>query len=47
MRKSFFDCATLAEAKKLAPWAAKIVRVDGGFLAFESPDDYRVWKNQK
>lgn len=30
-----------------AQWAAKIVRVDGGYMAFESIDDYRMWANQK
>lgn len=44
---------TEAEAKnrkqvdKLCPWASKIVKVDGGWMAFESWDDYRTWKNQK
>ena len=29
------------------PHAAKIVRVDGGWLVFASLDDYRNWKNQE
>lgn len=31
----------------LAPWASKIVRVCGGYMAFESWTDYETWKNQK
>lgn len=31
----------------LAPWASKIVRVCGGYTAFESWSDYEIWKNQK
>lgn len=27
-------------------WAAKIIRVDGGFIAFESITDYETWKRQ-
>jgi hypothetical protein len=38
---------TRAAAVKLAPWAAKIVKVDGGYMAFETAADYRTWKNQK
>jgi hypothetical protein len=28
-------------------WAAIIIRVDGGWQAFESVDDYAIWQNQK
>lgn len=38
---------TLAAAKRRAPWAAKIVKVYGGFIAFACPVDYSIWKNQK
>lgn len=38
---------TRYEAKKAAPWAEKIVKVCGGYMAFESLEDYRIWKNQK
>ena len=27
-------------------WAAIIIRVDGGWQAFESVDDYDLWQNQ-
>lgn len=29
------------------PWAAKIVKVEGGYKCFEGIDDYEIWKNQK
>ena len=25
----------------------KIIKVDGGYMLFESPQEYKVWKNQK
>ena len=28
-------------------WAAIIIRVDGGWQAFESVDDYAIWEGQK
>jgi len=34
-------------AKKRAPWAAVIARIYGGFIAFESIDDFIAWKNRK
>ncbi len=36
----------MAQARDTAPWAAKIVKVDGGYMAFESIDDYNTWKRQ-
>lgn len=37
---------TIAGAWIIAPWAAEIVEVEGGFLAFESATDYETWINQ-
>lgn len=34
-------------AVKQMPWAAKVVKVDGGYKGFESVDDYQTWKRQK
>ena len=31
----------------LFPWACIIRRVEGGWIAFASPDDYLVWRSQK
>lgn len=47
MRNEFIQAKTAAEARKLAPWAAKVVKVDGGYRAFESIADYETWKRQK
>jgi hypothetical protein len=46
MRKVFIDAKSLKLAKKQAPWAAKIIKVDGGYIAFESVADHKVFKNQ-
>jgi hypothetical protein len=32
---------------KLCPWASKIMPACGGWVAFESVEDARTWKNQK
>jgi hypothetical protein len=40
--------ANVKEVKQAtASWADKIVKVDGGWLVFESVSDYETWKNQK
>ena len=47
MRKQFVECKTKGQAAKSCPWASKIAKVYGGFMCFESVDDYRIWKNQR
>lgn len=47
MRQIFIEAKTREMAEKEAPWAAKIVKVEGGYMAFESIRDYETWKNQK
>lgn len=47
MRIEHINAKTAAQARKLAPWAAKIVKVSGGYRAFESIADYVTWKAQK
>lgn len=47
MRKLFIEVESRKEAKNEAPWASKIAKVVGGYMAFESVEDYKVWKNQK
>ncbi len=39
--------AALREAEGKAPWAAVVVSVDGGYMAFESVNDYKTWNKQK
>lgn len=33
--------------KRQCPWAAKVVRVGGGYLAFESIEDWKAWIKQR
>jgi len=43
---SYQTADTREEADKIAPWAAVIVEVDGGWMAFESETDYTTWERQ-
>jgi hypothetical protein len=47
MKTEMIQTESRKEAVNQAPWAAKIVKVDGGYMAFESVADYKIWKNQK
>lgn len=47
MRVKFIETNRRIEAIKAAMWASKIVKVEGGYMAFESWDDYNTWKNQR
>lgn len=47
MKTETITAKSAAEARKIAPWAAKIVKVEGGYMAFESVAAYRTWKGQK
>jgi hypothetical protein len=47
MKTEYVVCKTRKTAVKRVPWAAKIVKVGGGYMAFESITDYHIWKNQK
>lgn len=40
-------CGVKAALAIIAPWASKVVRVCGGYKAFESLTDYATWRNQK
>jgi len=46
MRKRFVMAKSRHLAKKMCQWAVKIVKTDGGFIVFESADDYKIWKKQ-
>jgi hypothetical protein len=53
MRKEFFEeffAGTeddeIEIVKDFAPWAEVVVRVDGGWIAFESVKEYEIWKSQ-
>lgn len=47
MKTQFVECKTRRAAVRLCPWAATIAKVEGGYLAFESTDDYRTWRAQR
>lgn len=47
MRTEIITCKARSTAKRRAPWAAIIAKVDGGYLAFESAADYATWRHQK
>lgn len=47
MKEKFIECKTRKTAVRRAPWACKIVKVVGGYRAFETWTDYETWKNQK
>jgi hypothetical protein len=47
MRTQFVECNTRAQAKKECPWAAVIVKAEGGYWCFESRADYTTWKEQR
>lgn len=43
----FVHCKSRSTAAKHYPFAARIVKVDGGFLAFDALADYFTWRNQR
>jgi hypothetical protein len=47
MRQQFTEAKTRKSASKDCPWAARVVKVDGGYMCFESEADYQTWKQQK
>jgi len=46
MRIRFVPAVTRRQAAAECPWAARIVRVDGGWMCFESLTDYATWRAQ-
>ena len=47
MRTNFVEGGSRHQAAKECPWASKIVKVCGGYMCFESVNDYNTWNNQK
>ena len=47
MKREFLQVKTRGEAIAQMLWASKIVKVDGGYLGFESIDEYEIWCKQK
>ena len=47
MRTQFIETESRKKAINECPWASKLMKVCGGYIAFESVEDYRIAKNQK
>lgn len=48
MRTYFAQVKTRYQAIKECPFTpSKIAKVYGGFMCFESTNDYKIWKKQK
>lgn len=47
MRKATVNAQTIDEAKNLCPWGAVFVKVEAGYMVFESIVDFEIWNNQK
>lgn len=47
MKSEFVEAETRSEAETKCPWAAVVRKVEGGYHAFESVQDYETWKRQK
>ena len=47
MKTKFIETESRNKAKKACSWSTTIAKVCGGFMCFESVDDYKTWKNQK
>jgi hypothetical protein len=47
MRTKMVETTSRYMAKKAMPWAARVVKVCGGYLGFESESDYQIWRRQK
>ena len=43
----FIETESRYKAKKNAPWACIIIKVEGGYKAFALINDYNDWRNQK
>ena len=47
MRQEFVETDDKAKAEKECPWAGYVKEVEGGFMCFESTDDFKIWNSQK
>lgn len=47
MSTKFIETSNRKKAEKEAPWASKIVKVTGGYMAFQYYSDYENWKRQR
>ena len=47
MRVESVNCKSRATAYRRCPWASIVRQVEGGFIAYESWDDYKTAKRQR
>jgi hypothetical protein len=47
MRKQFVACKDRRTAFRRCPWTAVLIKVDGGFMCFESFNDWRIWDRNR
>ena len=47
MRIEIVQANNAKQARKMAPWAAKVSKVVGGYKAFESVTDWQTWRKQR
>ena len=47
MRFKFVACKYPWSVKRECPWASIFVCVGGGYMAFESDQDYNLWKKSE
>lgn len=46
-REMLYDCRSARQARRIAPWAAIVRKVEGGYMAWESVADYDTWRGQR
>lgn len=44
---TFISAKSAAVARKKAPWAAKVAKVEGGYMAFLTVTEYETWRKQR
>ena len=47
MKTELIPAKSAKQARKLAPWAARIIKCDGGYMAFASVTACDTWRRQK
>lgn len=47
MKIKFVMTNKRSKAIEECPWSTKVIKVQGGYMCFESITDYSIWKNQK
>ena len=46
-RRAFVPERPIEAVREYAPWAVKIVKVTGGWMAFDSLGDFQTWIRQR